>query len=283
MRVLLTGASGLVGAHAEAALSEAGHEVLAAGRGAAVECDLAAGAPPLEAVGSLDAVVHLAQSARYKEFPEGVGDVVAVNVAAAAGLLDLARRAGARRFVLASTGGVYAPSTDPLREGDPIGGAGFYAASKRAAELLARAYDELLEVVVLRPFFVYGPGQRAGMLVRSIAERVRAGEQITLQGARGMVFNPVHAADAARAVLAAACGPQAPPVVNVAGAETTDLLTVVERLGRLLGREPQVTLDGGPAPVVLADTTVMAQRLGVSAEVALDEGLASVVQSLPPA
>lgn len=283
MKVLLTGASGLVGSHAAAALSQAGHEVVPVGRGAAVDCDLAAGVPAPEAVGELDAVVHLAQSARYKEFPEGTGDVVAVNVAATAGLLDLARRAGARRFVLASTGGVYAPSPEPLREQDPVSASGFYAASKRAAELLARAYDELLEVVVLRPFFVYGPGQRAGMLVRSMAERVRAGEQVTLQGERGMVFNPVHASDAARAVAAAACGPDAPPVVNVAGAQTTDLLTVVERLGALLGREPRVKLAGEPAPLVVADASVMAERLGVVPQVGIDDGLAAVAESLPPA
>ena len=193
MRVLVTGASGLVGSHARAALGAEGHHVVAVGRGGDVECDLAREVPAVESVGELDTVVHLAQSARYKEFPEGVEDVVAVNVAATAGLLDLARRAGARRFVLASTGGVYAPSAGPLHESDPVSAAGFYPVSKRAAELLARAYDDLLEVVVLRPFFVYGPGQRAGMLVRAMAERVRGGEEIVLQGERGMVFNPVHA------------------------------------------------------------------------------------------
>lgn len=283
MRVLVTGASGLVGSHAVRALASEGHSVVAVGRGAEVDCDLSVAVPSVDAVGSPDAVVHLAQSARYKEFPEGAEDVVAVNVDATARLLDLARRSGARRFVLASTGGVYAPSAGALREDDPVSASGFYAASKRAAELLARAYDELLEVVVLRPFFVYGPGQRAGMLVRAMAERVRGGEEIVLQGERGMVFNPIHASDAARAVVAAACGVSAPGLVNVAGSETTDLLAVVERLGALLGCEPRVRFADEVAPVVVADAGVMTSQLGVVPQIGIEEGLASVVQSLPGA
>lgn len=276
----MTGASGLVGSHAAAALASEGHSVVAVGRGAEVECDLASGVPSADEVGALDAVVHLAQSERYREFPEGAGDVVAVNVTATAGLLDLARRAGARRFVLASTGGLYAPCAGALREDDPVEPPSFYAASKRAAELLARAYDELLEVVVLRPFFVYGPGQRAGMLVRALAERVRSDDEIVLQGERGMVFNPVHASDAARAVVAASCGASAPAVVNVAGAETTDLLAVVERLGALLGSSPRVRFSGEDAPRFVADVGVMEAQLGVVPQVGIEDGLASVAQSL---
>ena len=61
----------------------------------------------------------------------------AVNVASTSGLLDYARRAGARAFVLASTGGVYDYHPDPIRESeqDPRPTT-FYFRSKRAAELL---------------------------------------------------------------------------------------------------------------------------------------------------
>jgi nucleoside-diphosphate-sugar epimerase len=245
-----------------------------------IECDLATGVPALDAVGELDAVVHLAQSARYKEFPEGVGDVVAVNVAATAGLLDLARRAGARRFVLASTGGVYAPSPAPLRERDPVDPRGFYAASKYSAELLARSYADLVQVTVLRPFFVYGPAQRPGMLVRELAKRVLGGETVTIRGEQGLVINPIHADDAARAVLAVLQAPTAPAIVNIAGAQTASLLEIVTMLGEAAGREPLLAHEPGDPGSLTADIGVLRDLLNAPPQVALAEGLPGVVAAL---
>ena len=53
---------------------------------------------------------------------------------------------------------------------------GFYFRSKHSAEVLLGAYRELLATVVLRPFFVYGEGQRR-MLIARLAEQIVAGER----------------------------------------------------------------------------------------------------------
>ena len=77
MVVLVTGATGLVGSATVAALGAAGHRVLAIGRrpapGAAgfVEQDLALPLDPGRLPERFDAVVHLARSARTKDFPAG--------------------------------------------------------------------------------------------------------------------------------------------------------------------------------------------------------------------
>ena len=69
--------------------------------------------------GGAQGVIHLAQSRHDRTFPEGADDVVDVNVAATARLLDYARSAGAGRFVLASTATVYRRSQGPLTEDSP--------------------------------------------------------------------------------------------------------------------------------------------------------------------
>jgi UDP-glucose 4-epimerase len=56
----------------------------------------------------LDAVIHLAQSYRFREFPAGAMSVTNVNVVATAHLLESAARKGVQHFICASTGGVYA-------------------------------------------------------------------------------------------------------------------------------------------------------------------------------
>ena len=55
----------------------------------------------------IDTVVHLAQSAHFREFPTRAADIFKVNVSSAVSLLDYARRAGAQNFIIASSGGVY--------------------------------------------------------------------------------------------------------------------------------------------------------------------------------
>ena len=136
-----------------------------------------------------DAVIYLAQSNRYREFPVGADDVFRINTAQPLALLDYARRAGASNFVYASTGGVYGAGGSQLSEDAPTPppgqSLGFYPASKLAAELLAKAYEPYFNVALLRYFFIFGPGQKAGMLIPRIIDSVRGGKEISLQGADG--------------------------------------------------------------------------------------------------
>ena len=162
----MTGATGLIGRELVLTASRS-HDVVAVTRGAPTEdagvtwvhADL--GSPELDLPRALpesvDAVVHLAHSGSYRTFPEGATDVVAINVTATARLLDYARRAGARRFVLGSTGTVYARSPEPLSEDAPLDCRSILAASKRSAELLAQPYAGILGCRILRIFTTYGP------------------------------------------------------------------------------------------------------------------------------
>ena len=116
--------------------------------------------------GDVGTVVHLAQSDRFRDFPPGADDVFRVNVASTAELLHWAQATGARRVIIASSGGIYGHGTKGFPEEDQFIGSrqlGFYLASKHAAEVLAEAYGSLLTVIVLRFFFVYGPGQNPSM------------------------------------------------------------------------------------------------------------------------
>lgn len=280
MRVLLTGASGFVGRRLLAQLEGCGHEVIALARTPldgieTVVADLAAGSLELPHV---DAVVHLAQSRRYREFPDGAADMVAVNVHATFALLDHARRTGASHFVYASTGAVYAPSFRPLREDDAVGPVGFYPRSKLAGELLVEGYADDLVTVILRPFAIYGEGQQ-GMLLANLAARILADDEVVVQGSPGLRINPVHVDDAARA-FAAALQLQRSDVVNVAGDVAVTLPELAEMLADLGGREARVRHAEGDSSSLVADTSRMRDVLGVTPQMALRDGLAGLVSGL---
>jgi len=135
------------GAAAGAALAARGAEVLvAAARPAHVRC--------------IDAVVHLAglpgvRSARSR------AELRAANVELPARLARAASRQGAR-FVLVSSSSVYGNAAQlPTPEHAPLAPLNPYAESKAAAEAAVLATGA--DAVIVRPFTVYGPGQRPDM------------------------------------------------------------------------------------------------------------------------
>jgi nucleoside-diphosphate-sugar epimerase len=282
VRVLVTGANGLLGYEVARHLVETGDEAICIGRtrpnlpGAGfIEADLNRPLPVAALPDRVDAVAHLAQSERFSEFPEGVESVFAVNVATPVALLDWARRAGAGAFVHASSGGVYGGGPKPFAETDPLtigGKIAFYLSTKRAIEQLAEAYQPLFPVCALRFFFVSGARQRASMLMPRLAASVREGRALTLQGERGMALNPIHASDAARAVIGAIRN-KARGIYNVGGAEIARIRDIGKILGRHLGKAPlfEIQKDAIPNDLV-GDIARMKADLHIPA-VSLNDGL----------
>ena len=90
-----------------------------------------------------DVVIHLAQSASFRDFPNSALDVFKVNIESTARLLDYARQAGVKKFIYASSGGVYGNSTQAFKENAPIvppGKLGYYLGSKACSEILVQSY-----------------------------------------------------------------------------------------------------------------------------------------------
>lgn len=284
MKILLTGATGFIGRHLAAELAPR-HELVGLGRARPdapvdwVEQDLARPVDNAALPARIDAVLHLAQSRRYRDFPAGASDVFAVNVRSTFELLEYARGAGAETFVFASTGGMYAPSYDALVETDPVFPLDFYLTSKHSAEQLIGNYRGFFDTVVFRFFFVYGPGQR-GMLVPALARRVLGGATVTVEGSPGLRINPIYVDDAVR-VFEPALELGRSDLFNVAGNEIVSIAELVGLIGRAVGREPEVehvhaTREGD----LVGDNARMTTVLGVEPRVGLEEGLSATCAEL---
>jgi UDP-glucose 4-epimerase len=206
----------------------------------------------------------------------GAADLFAPNVQGTLELLDYAARAGARRFVYVSSGGVSGYHRRPIPEDARPSPSSAHLMSKVAGEQAVRAGSASLPFTIVRLFFPYGPGQRE-RLIPLLCGRLMRGEPIVVGIGGAPVINPVHVNDAVR--LLARMGESAGPdeVVNLAGCEVASVRELAERLARHLGRRPVFRPDPSRRDHLVGDTRRLVNTYGRPA-IGLDRGLAEFVR-----
>ncbi|NQX12203.1 NAD-dependent epimerase/dehydratase family protein [Microbacteriaceae bacterium VKM Ac-2855] len=209
MKVLVTGASGLLGRAVAGELLTAGHEVRtfqrrASGVVGAMDAlgSLTDAGAVARAVDGMGAVVHLAAKVSLAGDPR---DFVRVNVDGTRGLLAAAADAGVSRFVHTSSPSVAHAGASIVGVGaepaDPERAHGDYARTKAQGERIALAADAAgFAVVVVRPHLVWGPGDT--QLVARIVERARSG-RLPLLGDGQALIDTTYIDNAASAFVAA--------------------------------------------------------------------------------
>lgn len=209
MKVLVTGASGMLGRAVATTLVLRGDSVRVLQRRPAglsgVEeqrGDITDPGAVRAAVSGVDAVIHLAA----KVSMTGPWSLfLHTNIGGTAALLDAARAAGVTRFVQVSSPSVAHHGADLVGVGadpaDPDRARGNYARSKASAELLALAADSPdFAVVAVRPHLVWGPGDT--QLVARIVERAKSG-RLALVGRGTALIDTTYVDNAADSIVAA--------------------------------------------------------------------------------
>ncbi|MFI0980966.1 NAD-dependent epimerase/dehydratase family protein [Streptomyces sp. NPDC021093] len=225
MRVLLTGHQGYLGTVMAPVLAAAGHEVVGLDSGLFADCVLG---PPVddpaghrvdlrdvtaEHVAGVDAVIHLAALSNDPLGSLAPDLTYDINHHASVRLAGLARDAGVRRFLYASTCSVYgaAGGGDLVGEDAPLRPVTPYAESKvRVEDDLHALADGDFSPVYMRnaTAFGYSPRLRADIVLNNlVGHALLSGEVLVLSD--GTPWRPlVHAADIARAFTRALDAPR---------------------------------------------------------------------------
>lgn len=207
MKILVTGATSLIGRHTVDALVDHGHDITTfqRGEGSGTRSILGSITDPAavtQACDGQDAVIHLAAkvgvTGTWPEYEH-------TNVGGTELLLDAAAAGGVTRFVHVSSPSV-AHAGEPLvgagaDPADPTGTRGHYATSKAMAEIVALgASTPTMPVVAVRPHLVWGPGDT--QLIGRIVERARQG-RLALVGSGNALIDTTYVTNAADALVAA--------------------------------------------------------------------------------
>jgi UDP-glucuronate 4-epimerase len=249
-----------------------------------------AGITDREAIATLfegaETVFHLAALAGVRPSFAAPARYARVNVEGTAVVFELARDAGCRRFVFASSSSVYGNATPlPAKEDAPaVVPESPYAATKRGAELVVSALSKRapeMQCPALRFFTVYGPRQRPEMAITLFTRAVLERKPVTVFGDGSMRRDFTHVDDVVRGILAAA--EKAPAGVrpyNIGSNAPVDLRTLLRTIGEVTGIEPIVEHAERPigdVDATYADVTRAREELGWAPRVRLREGLETVV------
>lgn len=289
MQLLVTGASGFIGRRLVRRLAKQ-HTVFIVARPEAVATlpwegnitpiswDLQNPAPKDALPESMDGIVHLAQSRRYRDFPGSAVHMMSVNVNAAVHLADYGQRVGARHFCLVSSGSVYEPYDTPLTEAAALLPTSFNGASKLAAELLTGVYRSCMPVFIPRLFFPYGPGQ-TDKLIADLIDRVRQDTPLIIdaQGA-GPWISPIYVDDVVD-ILVASVEQRWEGIVNIAGPEAISLHGLGTLIGRILDRVPRFQQTDRKPLSIVPDLTRLKALYPLDSVVDIETGLRRTIGS----
>jgi len=240
-RVAVTGATGFLGGHLVRDLGARGTSVLPIVRRVDDR------APPMSValdalladparLDGVDTIVHTA-AVRHRHGVDA-GAYRTANVTLVEHLLR-ASAGRVRRFVHVSSVGVYGfPQHLPITEAHPYAPATLYSSTKVEAEKLARrvAKEVGIELVILRPTIVYGPGDTNGMLDKT-ARMILAGTY-RIVGRGDNTLHHTFVSDVVDGIELAVRSPNAAGEDFIlAGPETTTLREFSETVARAVGRK----------------------------------------------
>jgi nucleoside-diphosphate-sugar epimerase len=280
MKILVVGASGFVGRALTARLLDAAHEVEVWDRAPH------AGAPGLvcrsvdllgtgglpDPVGApWDAAIHLA--AYSVPGMAWTQDLIMANLRMTARVFDhLAAKAPGCRAIFASSAFVYAPSSRPIRETDPVGSAHPYALSKHLGEVWARSLRASLKVSIVRPFNLIGPGMAAGLLIPDLLERIRRGENPLQMLGRDDVRDFLDWRDAVEAYLhLLELDAPSGSAWNLCSGRPTRVSDLVAALVRAHGLERSIQFADPAVETLVGDPSLLKEATGWSPRFSLEE------------
>ncbi len=231
----------------------------------------------------VDAIVNLAARAgvRYSMINPFV--YMTTNANGTLNLLELMRKYAVKKMVLASTSSLYAGQPMPFSEELPVNTPiSPYAASKKAAEVMAYSYHHLfgIDVSVVRYFTVYGPAGRPDMSVFRFIRWIDERNELILYGDGSQSRDFTYVSDIADGTIKA-LSPVGFEVINLGNShphELSEVIALIEAYTEKKANIKRMDFQKTDMMATWADNGKAKRLLGWEPAVPLDKGVEKTVQ-----
>jgi UDP-glucuronate 4-epimerase len=249
-----------------------------------------------------DRVIHLAAQAGVRHSLEDPHSYVQSNLVGFTNILEACRHGSVAHLTYASTSSVYGANTKmPFSEHDGVDHPlQFYAATKRANELMAHSYSHLfgLPTTGLRFFTVYGPWGRPDMALFKFTRNILAGEPIDVFNYGNHTRDFTYIDDIVEGVIRASDAPAAPDpswdaaapdpatsnapfrVFNIGNSDPVRLGDYIDALEDALGRKAirnLLPLQPGDLPDTFSNSSELMNAIGYMPKTPIREGVRKFV------
>lgn len=278
-RIVLTGATGFIGKHLAPALRRAGHELFEANSelGDVGEESTWLRFPKAEVV------IHLAGKTFVPDSWADPAAFIKCNLFGTIAALNYCKKHNAHMVFLSSY--LYGnPQSLPIPETAALIATNPYALSKKLAEEACQFYSDRfgINITILRPFNVYGPGQPANFLIPSIVRQVCAGctiEVKDLEPRRDYVF----ITDLVDALLKSVKPPNGIDIFNIGSGKSYSVAELIQIAQRIKNTNLEVVSSTERRREEIMDTVAdisyANKKLGWQPIVSLEDGIRSVFET----
>lgn len=298
MKVLLTGGAGFIGSAVTRTLLDHGHKVLvcdnmATGLRSNIDArcefyEIGAESPKILDIAQtfgVEVIAHIGGNSSGE-----IGEIEPLNdnlwnVTSTLNLLTIAQKLKIKKFVYASSMGVYGQSDgeNKLREVDQPLPISIYGSGKLCAEQYLKTFaGRNIQTTALRMFNVYGPGQnlsnpKQGMISIYMEQRLR-GPKVIVRGSVDRVRDFVYIDDVCSFWLAILTNTNVKPefsAINISTGIGTKVSRILELLGHCAGSIDIEIQENTPADqnAVIGDNTVAKNKFGWTPQVSIEEGI----------
>ncbi len=263
--IFITGVTGFIGSHLAKKLSKSSNVTgldIRSGEFSTVLGDLES--LKEEHLRGVDVVVHLAAAFEGEDKDK----IYRVNVGGTKKLLELAKKAGVKRFIFASTGGIFERSKK-ITLNSPKAMENEYARTKKIAGDMLLAQNDM-DVCVMYLFFPYGPGQKEPRLVPRLINKIKRGEPVTVNDENGPELSFTYIEDVVEQISRLCLADKIESEVILAG-KSAKIGEVINFIGKIVGKKPVLNRWQNGGDLAAEDT---AHKItGYGAKTGIEEGL----------
>ena len=275
----VAGSDGFLGKHVCSLLEQAGHDLL--------RIDISQGfdlsdPEAVERVPKVDCFIHLANLVYVPGSYENPALYYRINYMTTLNALEVCRKYNARLIYISSY--VYGPPQYlPVDEKHPMNPFNPYAQTKVICEKLCEGYhrDFGVKISIVRPFNIYGVGQKGMLLIPEIISQLKEGKEEIQLKAESPRRDYINVVDVASAICICAMSDEDYGVYNACSGESVSVKDITEIINRNLKHKVRFSFSASDRPNEVDETRGSCERLesiGWKKSIGFEDGIREILK-----